>query len=386
MAHIASASRDHDICVFIGRFQPPHAGHMGVINEALKVSPYVIIPIGSANQPRRPDANPFFHRERQEMFELAMPAEWKDRVSFVPIEDSAYNISEWTENVYSAVTKRADEIISLHESRRISLIGHAKDHSSFYLKLFPRWGSIDVPSQRVLDATHIREAFFSADKDVVENMFKGMLEREDMPVGVHNWLRDFQKLDVYGDLVEEMEFYRRARRVWENESWPGSRNTVTADALIHQSGYVLLIQRGEYPYKGCWAMPGGHLNTDESIQDCALREGYEETGIKVPKIVFERSLVAQEYFDSPRRDPRGRYIDHTFLYDLKPQAPAYDTTKSRAENQRRVRDALALPRVKGMDDAAHAKWWHVSELKPEMMAFDHYSIIRKMLTHLPTED
>lgn len=386
MAHIASASREQDICVFIGRFQPPHAGHLGVIAEALKVSSYVVVPIGSANQPRRPDANPFFYSEREQMFSQAMPAEWKERVSFLPIEDSAYNISEWTESVYSAVTTRADELLDRPGAGRISLIGHAKDHSSFYLKLFPRWGSIDVSSQRMLDATHIRDAYFSADTEVVENMFKGMLDREDMPVGVHNWLRDFQKLDAYGNLVEEMEFYRRARASWQKESWPGSRNTVTADALIHQGGYVLLIERGEYPFKGCWAIPGGHLNTDETIQDCALREGYEETGIKVPKIVFERSLVAQDYFDAPRRDPRGRYIDHTFLYDLKPQAPAFDTTKSHAENQRRVRDALSLPKVKGMDDAAHAKWWHVSELSPDMMAFDHYSIIRKMLNRLPTED
>jgi bifunctional NMN adenylyltransferase/nudix hydrolase len=273
-----------------------------------------------------------------------------------------------------------------NKEMKIALIGHAKDHTSFYLKMFPQWNSIDVPAAKQLDATTIREAYFSTDQDRVETMFKIARDQEWLTVPSQNWLRDFQKTDAYADQVEEMEFYRRCKNTFAKESYPGSRNTVTGDALIIQAAQVLLIQRGQRPGIGQWALPGGHLNTDETVFDCALREGYEETGIKVPKTVFEKSYVGKDYFDEPRRDPRGRYITHTFMFHLKPVPPQYDTTKSAAENKRRVRDALAPPKVKGMDDAQKAKWVPLADLRRDNMFLDHYSIIRKMTAQLPRED
>lgn len=376
MAHITRA-REHDICVFIGRFQPLHAGHMGVILKALESAEFLFILVGSANQARRPDANPFFDSERIAMLQAALPAEARERVIYIPMEDSDYSRTDWVNAVTFAVTAKAMEVVGPKAS--ISLIGHSKDHTSFYLKLFPTWHSIDVVSSRPLDATTLRDQFFTGDEAVVENMFRTAIDNQDVPVGVLNWLRDFQKEDVYGELVEEREYYRECHARWARESWPKSRNTVTADALIHQYGHVLLIQRGQFPQKGTWAIPGGHVDTDETIEEAGLREGYEETGIKVPEIVFEKSFVGKDYFDAPRRDPRGRYVSHVFLYDLQPQAPAPDTTKSAAENKRRVRDALSLPKVRGMDDAQDARWFHVSELNRRDMFLDHYSIIKKML-------
>jgi bifunctional NMN adenylyltransferase/nudix hydrolase len=376
MAHITRA-REHDICVFIGRFQPLHAGHMGVILKALEYAEFLFILIGSANVARRPDANPFFAAERIEMLLASLPPEARERVIFIPMEDSDYETIDWVNAVNRAVTTEAIKIMGKLDSS-ISLIGHSKDHTSFYLKLFPQWNTIDVVSSRPLDATILRNQFFTGNTAVVDNMFRYAVENQDIPLGAINWLRDFQKLDVYGELVEEMEFYRSCHARWDAESWPASRNTVTGDALILQSNHVLLIQRGEFPQKGTWGMPGGHTNTNETVADSALREGYEETGIKVPKIVFEKAFVGKDYFDAPRRDPRGRYIGHVFMYHLQPSAPSYDTTKSPVENRRRVKDALSLPKVKGMDDAMGAKWWHLDDLKRSEMFLDHYSIIRKM--------
>lgn len=380
MAHITRA-REHDICVFVGRFQPLHSGHMGVVLKALECAEYLFLLVGSANQARRPDANPFFASERIEMFMAALPAEAKSRVILIPMEDSDYSTVDWVNAVNLAVMSRAVEVTGKMEPR-VALIGHAKDHTSFYLKLFPQWNSIDVVSTRELDATNLREAFFSTNPEVVENMFRRAREYNDIPVGVQNWMRDFQKQDIYGELVEELAYYKSCLARWERESYPKSRNTVTGDALITQASHVLLIQRGQFPQKGTWAMPGGHTDTDETIYDSALREGYEETGIKVPKIVFEKAFVGQDYFDAPRRDPRGRYVGHVFHFDLKPQAPAYDPSKSPVENRRRVKDALALPKVKGMDDATDARWFHLSELRRENMFLDHFSIIRKMTAKL----
>ena len=63
--------------------------------------------------------------------------------------------------------------------------------------------------------------------------------------------------------------------------WP--RASVTADAVLFAKKggqiYVLLIQRGNEPYKGCWAFPGGFLEMDETVARCAERELEEETGI-----------------------------------------------------------------------------------------------------------
>lgn len=383
MAFIDASRRENDICVFVGRFQPTHAAHVAVILKALELAEYVIIVVGSAHQPRRPDANPFLFHERNQMLLAALPKEVHERIIIVPMADSNYDTNSWNASVFRAVDAKV-KVLGLRHPQ-IALIGHAKDHTSFYLKLFPQWLSINVPMVRTLDATTIRDGYLSRDPSVVEAMFKQALDREDLPVGVHNWLRDFQKTDIYGELVDEMEYYRSCHARWARESFPGARNTVTADPVIIQASHILLIQRGQYPQKGTWALPGGHVETNETIADAALREGYEETGIKVPKVIFEKSFVAQDYFDAPRRDPRGRYVGHAFMYHLQPTVPQYDHSKTADWNRARVEAALDLPKVKGMDDAAHAKWVHLSQLNPEEMFLDHYAIIKKMIAKLPGE-
>ena len=119
----------------------------------------------------------------------------------------------------------------------------------------------------------------------------------------------------------------------------------------------MLIQRGGFPGKGLWALPGGFLNDEEKILDAVIRELKEETRIKVPAAVLRGSIVAQKVFDDPHRSSRGRTIDHAFLFHLH-------------EN--------GLPKVKGDDDAAFAKWIPLSEVKREMMFEDHFSIIENM--------
>jgi len=381
---ITRAERDNDICVFIGRFQPLHAGHMAVIWDALKRAEYVVLVVGSAHQPRRPDTNPFFFVEREAMIRAAFPREVQERLIIVPMADSNYDMGQWSEDVYNAVHDFSKKVKD--KDAKISLIGHSKDRSSFYLKEFRNWGAIDVPLARELDATTIRNDFLSPNRDVVEDMFTRSIYREDLNVGVINWLRDFQKQDVYHELIDEMEYYRSCHARWARESWPGSRNTVCADVLIEQSNHILLVRRNEYPQKGSWATPGGHLNIDETVQECGLREGYEETGIKVPKVIFERSLIGEKTFDAPYRDPRGRYITTMFHYKLEPKTPEYDPRLTPVANRARVDAALDFPKVKGMDDAAEAKWWHRSEITREMMFLDCYAMIQTMLARQPKQD
>ncbi len=70
---------------------------------------------------------------------------------------------------------------------------------------------------------------------------------------------------------------------------------------------LLLIRRGGYPYKGCWALPGGFINMDEDVHTSAQRELMEETG--VTGIYIEQAFV----WSAPDRDPRSRMITISFF-------------------------------------------------------------------------
>jgi 8-oxo-dGTP diphosphatase len=115
--------------------------------------------------------------------------------------------------------------------------------------------------------------------------------------------------------------------------------------------HVALIRRGWDPHKGSWALPGGHVDAGETSRTAAARELQEETGLQVDD-AEEMRLVG--VFDTPDRDPRGRYVSVAYLAEL-----------GDAE------DAVAG------DDAEEAEWWCTDAL-PDL-AFDHADIIRAAL-------
>lgn len=125
------------------------------------------------------------------------------------------------------------------------------------------------------------------------------------------------------------------------------RPAVTTDCVVftkEEEPKVLLIQRGNEPYKGCWAFPGGFMNMEETAEECAVRELQEETGLTVKQI---QQIGAYSKVD---RDPRGRTISIAYLA---------------------IVDAPAA--VSGMDDAAKAAWFPLASL-PDL-AFDHQDIM-----------
>ena len=113
---------------------------------------------------------------------------------------------------------------------------------------------------------------------------------------------------------------------------------------------VLLIERGQDPYKGMWAFPGGFLRMDETAEECARRELKEETGLELGKV---RELGT---FSDITRDPRERVISIAF----------YSLARHSA--------------VKGGDDAAKAKWWAIDDIPH--LAFDHDYILRKAMKRI----
>ena len=94
---------------------------------------------------------------------------------------------------------------------------------------------------------------------------------------------------------------------------------------------ILLINRGEHPFKGCWALPGGFLQPNETIEDCAYREITEEASV-VPV-----SLMPIGVFSEPERDPRGWIISNAFASIIS------------EESVKQV----------GGDDASDAQWFDV---------------------------
>lgn len=131
-------------------------------------------------------------------------------------------------------------------------------------------------------------------------------------------------------------------------SYEYPRPMVTVDMLIvttEREPRVLLIRRKHDPFAGRWAIPGGFVDMDESLEAAAKRELFEETGVRVAQ-------VEQLYtFGDPKRDPRGRVISVVYL----------------------ARVAINRVKTHAADDAAAVGWFSLK--KPPALAFDHAKIL-----------
>lgn len=79
------------------------------------------------------------------------------------------------------------------------------------------------------------------------------------------------------------------------------------DVVIPSDGGVVLIRRGTDPFEGRWALPGGFVEVGETVEQAAVREAEEETGMAV-----EIARLVGVYSD-PERDPRGHNVSVAFL-------------------------------------------------------------------------
>lgn len=360
-SRLASATgRSHSLAVFIGRFSPPHLGHLGVIQEALLVAEIVLIAIGSAYAARSPHFVPFTAQERETMIRLMLTPEENLRVRFVHVEDQG-NMPKWT----ALVRRAANEIEP--DNSKITLVGHSKDHTSFYLKAFKGWKSREVANIGGYSSTTFRQLFF------VGSPIKFLaLECPEIHPEVLLWLAEFAKTDDYVYLCEEHVKVSGDRRKY------GTGPFLTGDAVVIQGDHVLMIRRGNHPYRGKLAFPGGFVDPDERVVDAIFRELGEETKLKVPSAVLRMSLLRVDYFDAPYRDPRGRIVTWAGLIFLDPQPPEAMT------DPRDIAKYLALPRVTAADDAAEAFWMPIADIRREDCAFDVFTILQHMLDFIPT--
>lgn len=328
-----------DALVFIGRFQPFHNGHKAVIEAALEQAKEVVVVVGSSFAARN-IRNPFTFQERKVMIEAVFPT---DRVKVVPVSDFPYDDNKWM----NAIQKIVDETVP--HAQDVGLIGHSKDSTSYYLNIFPRWKDhVEVADVGGINATDIRKILFEDGYDRLS--VPG--EAHKLDTSIRSFLRKFQSSTEFQTLLKEYQMVKKYKEAWKAAPFPPTFMTV--DAVVVQSGHILLVKRGDMPGKGLWALPGGFLNQEETMLDGAIRELKEETKIKVPVPVLKGSIKESKTFDAPNRSSRGRTITQAFLIDL---------------------GVGELPKVKGSDDAEKAFWVPFNKVKQEKMFEDHFHII-----------
>ena len=346
-----------DVAVFILRAQPFHFGHRAVIEQALAQAKHVLLLLGSAHQPRSP-RNPFTHEERASMIRASFGAESNARIEIVPLMDVLYNDPAWITNIRVAVERETRRLEPNNADPSIALVGHSKDESSYYLRLFPEWKSIDCDNYRGINATDLRRAIFDAGGDISDDRSTVVQYLRSVTTGaVIELLRGLMVQRDVLEVVEEDRFIQTYKKGWENSPYPPT--FVTVSAVVVQSGHVLLVKRKTRPGLGQMALPGGFLRSDESLEDGAIRELKEDTRLKVPEPVLRGSIREAKVFDYPKRSARGRTIAHAHLIQL--------------------RDDTSLPKVRGGDETPLAMWVPFNQIDPERMFEDHYHIIRSLI-------
>jgi 8-oxo-dGTP diphosphatase len=121
--------------------------------------------------------------------------------------------------------------------------------------------------------------------------------------------------------------------------------------IRHDALSVLLVERGDDPYAGSWALPGGFVEPDEDAETAAWRELGEETGVEK----FAGHLEQLQTYSAPDRDPRMRVVSVAH-----------------------VAFAPDLPEPEAGSDAARARWWPVNDVLDDdhvSLAFDHATIL-----------
>lgn len=336
--------KPYNFCIVIARCQPPHFGHIKLFKKALELGDEVIIVLGS-NRSAPSIRNPWSFSDREQMIKLSLEKNTDiSKFHFVAVRDHHYNDINWISEVQQKVMK-----IVKDKDKKISLIGHKKDSTSYYLDLFPQWDFIEVGEiEEKLNATEIRNIYFNKSKN--NNEIKKLTTEE-----IFQFLENYSTKPEYKNMCDNFEYITNYQNQWSSAPYPPT--FLTADCVVVKAGHVLLIKRKLNPGKGYWALPGGFVGQEEKIEDAALRELKEETKIEVHKNELRKNIKSSHVFDHPLRSARKRTITVAFYIKL------FDDSE--------------LPSVKGSDDAETAEWVPLGDLglMEDKFFEDHLQII-----------
>lgn len=380
-----SASERFDCLVFVGRFQPFHFGHEKVVRRALEISDYALLLVGSANSARSA-RNPFTYEERQRMIVDAVVEDAgshftpgrglapSSRIIVKPLNDHLYNDAAWIEEVQHKVAETIQRDLPVRDREpRVGIIGFSKDRSCYYLRIFPGYAAVNVEPypdrldnlleddarSHPLSATRIREriydhALYGGDDSTPLHELAAA-----MPPSVRGHLERIWQTAPFQELIGDVRNVREYKASWANSPFPPTFTTV--DAVVVNAGHVLMVRRGASPGRGQLALPGGFIQSDETLLDACIRELTEETRIDMSAEQLRAALVSTHAttFDDPYRSDRGRTITHAFRFNL---------------------NEISLPPVQGGDDAAEALWIPLAELRADRTFEDHAHIIRTMMS------
>jgi bifunctional NMN adenylyltransferase/nudix hydrolase len=392
------------VTVFIGRFSPFHNGHAEVLKLALQTSNLVLVLVGSSGQART-TKNPFTFSERESMiraFEIqTRPGTGSDynphdeignygELVIEPIYDHPYNDNAWIKGVQDIVNLTKAKRAQLYPETPVYLTGSDRDRSTWYLNSFGDFFKMDLVTNHSagldLSATKIRNVLFGL----------GMLSeiRTMVPPSTFEFLRDFKGgNESFPDLLKEYDYETKYKKNWSNEELlrlikiardsglnvsqmddieraakaicPFPVSIQTVDTCVIQSGHVLVCIRDNFPGKGLWCLPGGHLDVDtgERLLDAAIRELTEETRIELSRAQLYGSVRDKEEFDYAYRSLKGRVITMCYLLKLDDSKPLPKVKPQKGE----VKKVMWIPISEALSLNNLDKWFD-----------DHYHILETM--------
>lgn len=330
-----------NVGIYIGRFQPLHIGHITIIAYMQKKYDHIIVLVGSANQ-RPSTKNPFSFEQRKAWLEHSFydlaGENSSQKIRVLPLNDYRYAEKKWEAELVRQVASATSE------QDKVTLVGHEKDDSSYYLKSFPQWTYDSVPQTIKISATPIRNAWFAKTMAAYT---------EFLPAYVASYLSTKQQ--DHNQVFEEYEYFEQEKKDFENYPYPETLKLSTADSVVICQGKVLLIKRKNTPGKDCWALPGGFVNRGETFADAAKRELSEETNIDIN--IRNLNSKGWHLFDDPKRCFGIDRVTVAQLFELDGDFPA----------------------ISAADDAQDAKWVELSHIKNIKMFDDHADIIDHFL-------
>src|ERR1035437_6651833 len=343
----------YDLCVLIGRFQIFHMRHLAVILEGLKHAKNMVVFVGSANGARS-FRNPFTFEERYKVIKDSVDAAGEDssRIACFPLEDCVYDDEYWKQSVVGLVSSCIWRTLEC-PSENIALLGYAKDHTSYFLDMFPQWKKHPVKGDNT-SSSYMRNAYFSnigqlwAKNSDGHNV--GDSQRDKIvPKPARDFLMSFLDTPEYKEIYNEYEFITKFRKPYLSLMVKPTFNTV--DVLVSHGKNVLLRKRSEYPGKGLWELPSKLLMPSKTIKGTVsdILETLSNPNVQPTNRYANSPTLIQKVFDNPERDARGRFISHAFHVKLK-------------GNTR-------LPEV------VSAQWWKLDKVTRQMMFSDNKDII-----------